>query len=85
VHQLTEYDRERGISYWTKNYRTSIESDDAAALDRRYEYYDPIHTLPASGQQWWHEHAGADQAAVHAASAESARASREAAAVQAGA
>ena len=29
VHQLTEYDRERGISYWTKNYRTSIERDDA--------------------------------------------------------
>ena len=29
VHMLTEYDRERGISYWTKNYRTSIEVDDA--------------------------------------------------------
>jgi lysine 2,3-aminomutase len=85
VHQLTEYDRERGISYWTKNYRTSIESDDAAALDRRYEYYDPIHTLPPTGQQWWLDHAGADRAAMHAAAAESARASREAAAVQAGA
>jgi len=24
VHQQAEYDRERGISYWTKNYRTSI-------------------------------------------------------------
>ncbi len=29
VHQVAEYDRERGISYWTKNYRTAIEQDDA--------------------------------------------------------
>lgn len=55
VHQVAEYDRERGISYWTKNYRTSIEREDAAALQKRYEYYDPIYTLPASGQQWWRE------------------------------
>ena len=53
VHQVAEYDRERGISYWTKNYRTSIERDDPAALDRRYEYYDPIRSLPASGRDWW--------------------------------
>ncbi len=55
VHQLTEYDRERGISYWTKNYRTTIEADDASALARRYEYFDPIYTLPESGQNWWRE------------------------------
>ena len=42
VHQVAEYDRERGISYWTKNYRTGIERTDEAALDRRYTYYDPI-------------------------------------------
>src|SRR3712207_5192285 len=35
VHQVAEYDRERGISYWTKNYRTGIETSDEAALDRR--------------------------------------------------
>ena len=58
VHQLADYDRERGISYWTKNYRTSIERTDAEALTRTYEYYDPIHTLPESGQRWWAEHAG---------------------------
>jgi lysine 2,3-aminomutase len=58
VHQLAEYDRERGISYWTKNYRTSIESADPEALNRLYEYYDPIHTLPESGRQWWADHAG---------------------------
>jgi lysine 2,3-aminomutase len=56
VHMLTEYDRERGISYWTKNYRTSIESDDdVEALARQYPYYDPIDTLPESGQKWWHK------------------------------
>ena len=52
VHMVTEYDRESGISYWTKNYRTSIE-DGADALTRRYPYYDPIDTLPESGQQLW--------------------------------
>ena len=55
VHQVAEYDRERGISYWTKNYRTGIEREDPAALSRRYEYYDPIYTLPESGQSWWRE------------------------------
>ena len=57
VHQVAEYDRERGISYWTKNYRTSIERDDPAALERRYEYYDPIRSLPAAGQEWWRRQA----------------------------
>ncbi|MFI5907799.1 KamA family radical SAM protein [Dactylosporangium sp. NPDC051541] len=57
VHMVTEYDRERGISYWTKNYRTSIE-DDATQLDRTYPYYDPIDTLPETGADWWRkEHA----------------------------
>jgi lysine 2,3-aminomutase len=55
IHQLAEYDREKGISYWTKNYLTSIEWGNAAALDQRHEYYDPIHTLPPEGQRWWRE------------------------------
>jgi lysine 2,3-aminomutase len=67
VHQLTEYDRERGISYWTKNYLTSIEWGDVEKLNQKYEYYDPIHTLPASGQAWWREHAAeVRQVATHA-------------------
>ncbi len=53
VHMVTEYDHERGISYWTKNYRTSIEMDDSDVLSRRYEYWDPIDTLPEAGQDWW--------------------------------
>jgi len=58
VHQVHEYDRERGISYWTKNYRTGIETSDVEALSRPHEYYDPIHALPESGQLWWALHAG---------------------------
>lgn len=53
VHQLADYDRERGISYWTKNYRTGLELSDPDALTRRYEYHDPIYTLPEKGQDWW--------------------------------
>ncbi|RKH58075.1 KamA family radical SAM protein [Corallococcus aberystwythensis] len=55
IHQVSEYDRERGISYWTKNYRTSVEANDADALERKYEYFDPIDTLPESGQAWWRD------------------------------
>ncbi len=58
VHQVEEYDRARGISYWTKNYRTGLDVADPEALTRRYEYYDPIHTLGQAGQQWWRRHAG---------------------------
>jgi lysine 2,3-aminomutase len=82
VHQLTEYDTERGISYWTKNYRTSIESADVSALERTYEYYDPIHTLPEAGQAWWRTHAG-DTDAQLAAATVAAATSRQAAAAQA--
>jgi lysine 2,3-aminomutase len=81
VHQLGEYDAERGISYWTKNYRTSIEASDAEALTRFYEYYDPIHTLPEAGQAWWQTHGSLDETALKAA--EVAEASRRLAALQA--
>ncbi len=76
VHQVEEYDRERGISYWTKNYRTGIEGSDPAALTRAYEYYDPIDTLPEQGQAWWRGHAGDAMTTGHALAA----ASRQAAA-----
>ncbi|QXJ26271.1 lysine 2,3-aminomutase [Actinomadura graeca] len=55
VHQLAGYDRERGVSYWTKNYRTGLEASDPDALTRRYEYHDPIYTLPEKGRAWWRE------------------------------
>jgi lysine 2,3-aminomutase len=57
VHQVDSYDRERGISYWRKHFLTSIERDDPAALERSYEYHDPIYTLPAAGREWWSRHA----------------------------
>ncbi|BEL02172.1 lysine 2,3-aminomutase [Actinoplanes sichuanensis] len=44
VHQPTAYDRERGISHWTKPY-----TDTGA----RYPFYDPISSLPPAGQTWW--------------------------------
>jgi KamA family protein len=53
VHQVSRYDTRLGISYWTKNYRTAVEAEDALALSREYPYYDPIYTLPADGQEWW--------------------------------
>src|SRR5262249_58228967 len=53
VHQWDEYDREKGISYWTKNYRTALDASEPGALSRKYEYCDPIYTLPPSGQAWW--------------------------------
>jgi KamA family protein len=53
VHQAARYDTTRGISYWTKNYLTAIETSDELALSREYPYYDPVHLLPAEGQQWW--------------------------------
>jgi lysine 2,3-aminomutase len=80
VHQVEEYDRERGISYWTKNYRTALEGGDQAALTRVYEYYDPIDTLPEQGQAWWRQHAGSDRAGALAAGHAKAAASRQAAA-----
>jgi lysine 2,3-aminomutase len=57
VHQVTEYDRELGISHWTKNYRTGLEAEDPDAPGRRYQYYDPIFTLPPFGHAWWAQYA----------------------------
>jgi len=68
VHQVSRYDTELGISYWTKNYRTAVEAADPLALSREYAYYDPIHLLPERGQQWWRDRAR-DGAAEPAAAA----------------
>jgi len=58
VHQAMSYDRELGVSYWTKNYRTNIERGDPSATSRFYLYFDPIHTLPATGQAQWRQMKG---------------------------
>ena len=70
VHQVSRYDTELGISYWTKNYRTGVEAGDPDALSREYAYYDPIYTLPERGQDWWRARtatSGARSAAQEAA------------------
>jgi lysine 2,3-aminomutase len=72
VHQVDSYDQERGMSFWRKNYRTSIEGSDTEALSHEFVYYDPIHTLPPAGQDWWRERGGletAHQSAVARAAA----------------
>ncbi|MCK0113223.1 lysine 2,3-aminomutase [Ornithinimicrobium sp. F0845] len=74
VHQVDSYDTERGISYWRKNYRTSIETEDVDVTSAEYVYYDPIYTLSTEGQAWWNEHG--DAAATHAANASAAETSR---------
>jgi len=80
VHQVDSYDTERGMSFWRKNYRTSIESADTDALSRDFVYYDPIYTLPEAGQDWWREHGGLEMA--HEAAVAKAAASREASIAQ---
>jgi lysine 2,3-aminomutase len=55
VHQAVDYDRDRGISYWSKNYRTGLDGSDGDALNRTYPFFDPIDSLPAAGQQWWRD------------------------------
>ena len=59
VHQVESYDRARGITHWTKNYRTGVEQDD---LGRTYEYYDPIYTLPEEGRRYWTDRVRAESA-----------------------
>ncbi|MGB3762034.1 MAG: lysine 2,3-aminomutase [Ornithinimicrobium sp.] len=80
VHQVDKYDTERGISYWRKNYRTSIESEDVDVTSTEYAYYDPIFTLPQSGQDWWREHN--DVAAADERASVAAESSREASVAQ---
>ncbi|WP_114906425.1 KamA family radical SAM protein [Ornithinimicrobium murale] len=75
VHQVDTYDTERGISYWRKNYRTSIETEDVDVTSAEYVYYDPIYTLSTEGQAWWRQHS--DAAGTHEAATAAAQASRE--------
>ncbi|GIG62001.1 lysine 2,3-aminomutase [Longispora fulva] len=53
VHQLVDYDRDRGVSYWTRDYQ--VTGGDPAG---RHPYHDPISTLPESGRRWWTDRHG---------------------------
>jgi len=76
VHQVETYDRDKGMSFWRKHYRTSIEAGDEQALSREYVYYDPIYTLSEIGQNWWRKNT--DVEAAHEAALAEAGASRHA-------
>ncbi|MBW2494636.1 MAG: lysine 2,3-aminomutase [Deltaproteobacteria bacterium] len=65
VHMPSSYDREKGISYWRKNYRTGIEYDDPEALTREYPAYDPVCTLPEAGKAYWREFLASQQGEAH--------------------
>jgi lysine 2,3-aminomutase len=78
VHQADEYDIVKGISYWSKNYRTGIELDDPEAVRATHVYYDPVHELSEAGQQWWVEQ-GFERGAISMESTQAAAASRQAA------
>ncbi|GAA1751202.1 lysine 2,3-aminomutase [Luedemannella helvata] len=53
VHMAAEYDRELGISWWNKGYRTQLEVAEGITEGRQYAYYDPIDTLPEVGRKFW--------------------------------
>ncbi len=53
VHQAARYDQVTGISYWEKNYLTSLELLKPDRQHAQYEYYDPIDSLPEDGQAYW--------------------------------
>ena len=55
VHQAVEYDRVRGISYWYKNYWTTIEYMAKDPTKNRFMYFDPIVELPEEGKIYWQE------------------------------
>jgi lysine 2,3-aminomutase len=59
AHQAVSYDRERGISEWSRRYAVG-PSGLSAGADREgtHPYYDPIGTLGPTGQAWWAARSG---------------------------
>ncbi len=54
VHQVSRYDTQLGISSGPRTTGPRWRQTTRSRWTRReYAYYDPIHTLPADGQQWW--------------------------------
>lgn len=51
VHQVNRYDEELGISYWKPSFQPAGTTLDEPEV---LPYYDPVHLLPTSGQEWWH-------------------------------
>ncbi len=57
VHQADLYDRTTGISWWKKNAPTAADrkSGNEDALRTLYPNYDPMHSLPPEGRDYWSE------------------------------
>lgn len=55
VHEVSSYDRVTGISRWRKSYFTplDLEADANEAPQAMFEYYDPMHSLPQEGRDYW--------------------------------
>ena len=53
VHQVKTYDRIRGISQWSKNYRTPLDDHRGDPMEDLYPYFDPVAQLPPDGQAYW--------------------------------
>ena len=53
VHQASSYDRVRGISTWTKNYRTPLDCPDGELREQTFIYVDPVFSLPDEGRAYW--------------------------------
>ncbi|WIX91435.1 lysine 2,3-aminomutase [Amycolatopsis sp. DG1A-15b] len=52
VHQAASYDRMRGVSRWTSEYRAQVLTVDESGPTAG-TYYDPIDSLPPEGRLWW--------------------------------
>ena len=57
VHQLAEYDPSAASPTGRRTTAPRSSTPTPRRSTARYEYYDPIHTLPESGREWWDEHA----------------------------
>lgn len=53
VHQASAYDRQTGVSFWTKNYLTSCDDLPGHVREWRQCYCDPIWSLPKEGCEYW--------------------------------
>jgi lysine 2,3-aminomutase len=58
VHQAVGYDRDLGVSSWTEGGLANKAAVDRGSGVQRFQYFDPIRTLPVSGQAWWSRSAG---------------------------
>ena len=41
------------MSSWRKNYVTTVDPEPLGAADDVYHYYDPVHSLPPEGREYW--------------------------------